>query len=199
MKRKSSREKKKPIEQRLNYSQKLKNQLEEVIDQNSSVRMSLNDLNAALNWFKLDEPSYDEIFKIAISNLEHVLLSSSQEILLKEIAEDLCGFVPLHDYVIMGFIKRGIIRWQSKTQKPIVSLLKLNPLENIQAMSFIFTYAGCHICRAIYSRNKEWKEQLRRNIFLVAIERYEEAISVQNLINNNPQLEKMYVENSDLV
>ncbi|MHA1967172.1 MAG: hypothetical protein ACW964_05165 [Candidatus Hodarchaeales archaeon] len=199
MKRKSSRKRKNSIKQRLKWHQKLENQLGEVIDQNSSIRMSINDLNAALNWFKVDEPSYDEIFKIAISNLGYVLLSRSQEIILKEITKELCGFVPLHDYVIMGFIKRGIIMWQSRTQKPIVSLLKVNPLENIQAMSFIFTYASCHICKAIYSRNKEWKEQLRRKIFLLAIEYYEEAFSVQNLIFKNPQLEKMYVENSDLV
>lgn len=199
MKRKSSQEKKKGIEHLPKFGQKFKNQLKEVNDQNSLVRMSINDLNAALNWFKLDEPTYDEIFKMGISNLVHVLLSRSQEIILKEITEELCGFVPLHDYVIMGFIKRGITYWQSKTQKPIVSLLKVNSLENIQAMSFIFTYASCHISRAIYSQNKEWKEQLRRTVFLFAIERYEEAISVQNLIFNNPQLEKMYVESSDLV
>ncbi len=177
----------------------MKRHLEEVIDQNSLIRQSISDLNAALNWFKVDEPSYEEIFKIAITNLRHVLLSRGQEIIIKEIANEICGFVPLHDYVIMGFIKRGIVNWQTKAKKPIISLLKANPLEKIQAMSFIFTYAGCKISRTIYSQNKEWKEQLRRNVHLVALERYEEAISVQNLIIKNPQLKRMYVENSELV
>jgi hypothetical protein len=176
----------------LHCCQKLDKFLVKIKNQNLEFTSSLSDLNKALTWFRIREPSYEKLYQIAISNLRNVFLSDNQEFLVKEIAEEICGILPLHDSVVMGFIKRGIIKWQIEKNQPIITLTKMNPLDKLQTMSKILMYMSTHACKAIYSQDKKLKEHVEHEIFRLAIEYYEEAISAQNFILNFTEIEGLY-------
>ena len=173
------------------YSEEVEKRLRSITTRTCSFKKSVNRLNEVLKWFKIDEPSYDETYQQAKLNLNYIFMSKEQEVMLNEIVEEVCALVPFHDYVISGFIKKGILNWQNNTRKPIFSLTRMNPLEKLQTMSNILMYMSTHICRAIYSPNKGWKEQLKSEIFRKAIECYEDYVMVQSLFLNNPSLEDL--------
>lgn len=173
------------------YSEEVENRLRSISTQTCSIKTAANRLNQVLKWFKIQGPSYDEIYHQTKSDPNYVFLSKEQKSMLNEIVEEVCAMVPFHDFVVRGFIIRGIINWQNNTRKPIFSLSRMNPLEKLQTMSKILTYMSTHICNAIYSPNKGWKEQLKSEIFRKAIECYEEYATAQNLFLNNPILEDL--------
>jgi len=181
------------------YSEEVENRLRSITTRTCSIKKSINHLKEGLKWFKINEPSYDETYQKAKLNLNYIFMSKEQEVMLNEIVEEVCALVPFHDFVIRGFIKKGILNWQNNTRKPIFSLSRMNPLEKLQTMSNILMYMSTHICKAIYSPNRGWKEQLKSEVFRKAIECYEDCALGQNLFLNNPSLEDLDSNQSYMV
>ena len=126
-----------------------------------------------------------------------ISLEGTKNIIKKEIAEELCGLVPLNDYMIMGFIKRGIINWQIKTNTPILAFTKMDPHKKLQVISDILKFASSHMVRGIYSSDMLWKEQMKHKIFHSALETYEEVISAQFLLDTNQEFSELDTEKTN--
>ena len=119
----------------LQNQKNIQNRIENIKNQNSNFIISLNNLKNALKGFQTRKLSYEQHYQKAKKDLFGIHLDYNLDTLLKEIAEELCGLVPLNDYMIMGFIKRGIINWQIKTNTPILAFTKMDPHKKLQVIS----------------------------------------------------------------
>lgn len=181
----------------LHRQKKIQCRLGNINDRSLSIILSLNELNSVIKKYQIQEPSYEEKYSEAEKDLFGLFLDDNLEILIKEITEELCGLVPLHDYMIMGFIKRGIKKWQIRTSTPILAFKKMDPHEKFQVISDILAFTSLHMAKAIYSRDKQWKEQMKLKIFHCAIETYEEVISAQDLIDKNQEFSELHIETTE--
>ena len=177
--------------------QKQKNiqkRLENIKNESSAFILSVNGLKNALKRFEVPKLPFEKRYEKAKGDLLAVYSNENLDTLLKEITEELCGLVPLNDYVIMGFIKRGISNWQIKTSTPILALTKMDPYEKLQVISDILTFASSHMVRAIYSPDMRWKEQMKLKLFHRALETYEEVMSAQDLLVTHQDFSNLHVE-----
>ena len=129
--------------------------------------------------------SFDEKLDIAYQDLDNIYLDESQKMMLRDISKEATAIVPLHDFIIRGFILRAIKHWQLTYQQPIMIFTQLNRFKRFKAGVEILSKAKDGISKAFYIPNKKVKHLLICEMFQVMIERYEELLSIQSLINNS--------------
>jgi hypothetical protein len=134
---------------------------------------------------------------MAKDNYESVFLLPFQKILFNELSQEISGMLPLNDYVIRGFIMRGIRKWQKNHSQPIMSLDKLDPTANLKAMAEIFDCAIKNMGNALFIHRKDEKEKILKEVFMKVLDFYEEVSSLQSLVEN-PDPDKLYTEVAEL-
>ena len=163
----------------------------------SNIIVRMNNQIDSLNMFNLPDIPYEEKMKKALNNMNLLRLSLEQKIIFKELCQELAGILPFNDYIIMGFIRMGMKKWQKDHNQPFFTLIRKNSIERIQVMSQIFSHAFPRMQRAIYLPDKEKKAEMFAEIFRIAIECYEDLISLQTFVND-PSLNDLNIV-SDLL
>jgi hypothetical protein len=176
----------------------MSNKVRKITERVSNLVLMINSLNECLKRYKLPELSYEESLQKANSNIHHIVFLPKQSFILKELSQEICSVLPFHDYVIQGFIKRGIKKWQTDNNQPFMTLTRMNPVERLQAISEILGYATTLMSRALYQPNRKLKEIIIRNAFNIAIDYYEELISVSNM-HDNHAFEDVLVDTADSI
>lgn len=146
-----------------------------------SLRQSGDDVNH----FKISF-SFEELYDILIarSNFKSVFLVPQQKRIFKEVSEEASVILPLHDFIIKGFIIRAIKNWQLTHNQPIIILTKKNLQERFKIGAKILREAIDRIGNAFYMSDKTMKRNLLNEAFHVMIERYEEQLSLERFIDN---------------
>ena len=88
-------------------------------------------------------------------------------------------------------------KWQKDHNQPILTLIRVNSIERIQIMGQILSHAFTRMQRSIYLPGKEKKAEMFAEIFRIAIECYEDLISLQTFVND-PSLNDLNIV-SDLL
>ncbi len=162
---------------------------QKIADHISKSRIQIIDLMKSLqscveisNHYKINPFSFEEIFELAKSDLNLIYLDTTQKMMLLDISREVCGIVPLHDFIIRGFIFRAIRNWQMSCKQPIIVLTKMNRLERFKIGVDILNDAKNLISKGIYINNKKVKQLTICNMYQTMLDRYEELLSVHETV-----------------
>ena len=164
------------------YQQKIAKNISKSRIQIIDIMKSLQSCVENGNHYKINPFSFEEIFELAKSDLNLIYLDTTQKMMLLDISREVCGIVPLHDFVIRGFILRAIVNWQMSYKQPIIVLTKMNRLERFKIGVGILNDAKNLISKGIYINTKKVKHLTICNMYQAMLDRYEELLSVQETV-----------------
>ena len=107
--------------------------LQEVKGNVINVLTESRELQKYISQFNLPPKSTEELISEAKKDLNLVFLTLEQKVIVNEICTEIAGFIPFNDYVIRGFINRGIREWQIIHNQPIAILSQMTRNEQFKA------------------------------------------------------------------
>ncbi|MHA2247213.1 MAG: hypothetical protein ACXADY_19865 [Candidatus Hodarchaeales archaeon] len=158
---------------------------------------NLKQLSEELSHFKITPSTYKERFNRARSKLDHSFLEKTQRMMLYDISREASGIVPLHDFIIRGCILRSIRNWQLTHDQPVMVLTKMNQTDRFRAGAEIINHAKNTISAALYISNKKEKKFLLDKMYQIMLERYEEFLSLQSLVDN-PDIQDHFIDSNEI-
>lgn len=157
----------------------------------------LKQLSEEINYFNIPPLTYKERFSKARLKLNHTYLEKTQRMMLHDISREVSGIVPLHDFIIRGCILRSIKNWQLVHDQPVMVLTKMNRTFRFKAGVEILNDAKNKISAALYISNKIEKSLLIDKMYQIMLERYEEFLSLQRLVDD-PDIQNYFIDTNEI-
>jgi hypothetical protein len=177
---------------------KTHSQLENMKETTLKLIIAAKNISEVCSQLKLPPMPLKKKIQLAKENLNEIYLTEDQRKIADEIVEELAAFVPLHDFVLRGFLWRSIKKWQLRYNQTIILVSFMNRNEQLNVGLEILSYLQNYLSRAMYIPDKMLKKQYLEEIYRRLVDLYEELLSVCTFLNdpvNQEYLIEFEIEN----
>ncbi|MFX0052654.1 MAG: hypothetical protein ACFE8U_15355 [Candidatus Hermodarchaeota archaeon] len=146
--------------------------------------IAAKNISEVCSQLKLPPMPLEKKIQLAKENLNDIFLTEDQKKIAEEIIEELTAIVPLHDFVLKGFLWRSIKKWQLRYSQPIILVSFMNRNEQLNVGLEILSYLQNYLSRAMFIPDKNLKKQFLEEIYRRLVDLYEELLSVCTFLND---------------